>query len=396
MAAEFNMLRLFSFCFLLISFLISNAFLFSSEFIYLTYPGDPARSMAIHWLEKNLENRGLFYKRAGEEVWRQGAYLVSGFGENSLFRSVLNDLEPDTEYEFHLAGEEVLYRFRTLPKSVDRPIRIAIGGDAYKDLASYKKMNLQVASWSPDFVILGGDIAYANKGDQVTRWKAFFLEWQKSMHATDGRLIPLVAAVGNHEISSDFLKKKARGSYFLDLFPYLERGSYGTLDVLGKLTFFILDTGHIARIEGEQVNWLKERLKKTESAYKIAVYHEGAYPSVYAYKGKVPKLLRSVWCPLFEEYGLLAAFENHNHAFKRTFPIKEEKVDPKGVVYIGDGCWSVSPRKTKKQWYLDVSKSVSSFSLLTISKEGIDIQSINNKGEVFDKWMPKQTVPTSF
>ena len=383
------------FSFLLITILFLNTLLFSSECIYLTYPGDPSHSMAIHWLEtKALKNSKVTYKSLESDSWSSGPINSSEFGDYILMRSVLNNLEPDTDYEFYLDEETLHHRFRTLPKCLDRPLRIAIGGDAYKELSRYKKTNLQVAGLSPDFVILGGDIAYANKGNEVTRWRTFFLEWQKTMRTKEGRMIPLMAAVGNHEISSGLFKKKDKRNFFLDLFPYLEKGSYGTLDVAGKLSFFLLDTGHISPINGEQVTWLKDRLEKKEERYKIAVYHEGAYPSVYSYKGKGPTLIRNSWSPLFEEYGVLAAFENHNHAFKRTYPIKGEKVDPRGVTYIGAGCWSVSPRKTKKNlWYIDVAKTVSCFSMLTLSKEGVDIESINNKGVVFDKWMPKQEVP---
>jgi len=36
------------------------------------------------------------------------------------------------------------------------------------------------------------------------------------------------------------------------------------------------------------------------------------------------------------------AMENHVHSFKRTYPIKQGKINTEeGIVYIGDGSWAV-------------------------------------------------------
>lgn len=43
--------------------------------------------------------------------------------------------------------------------------------------------------------------------------------------------------------------------------------------------------------------------------------------------------------PLFEEYELTAAFENHDHTYKRTHRIRDGWWIPRGVLYLGDGAW---------------------------------------------------------
>lgn len=49
------------------------------------------------------------------------------------------------------------------------------------------------------------------------------------------------------------------------------------------------------------------------------------------------------WVPLFDEYRVQIAFENHVHELKRTVPLYgNEETDPnKGTVYLGDGAWGV-------------------------------------------------------
>ena len=44
---------------------------------------------------------------------------------------------------------------------------------------------------------------------------------------------------------------------------------------------------------------------------------------------------------MFDNYGIIAAFENHVHQYKRTFPLKNDSIDPKGTVYFGDGSLGV-------------------------------------------------------
>ena len=41
--------------------------------------------------------------------------------------------------------------------------------------------------------------------------------------------------------------------------------------------------------------------------------------------------------PLFDNYHLTAAFEHHDHAFKRTHLLRANQTDPGGTLYLGDG-----------------------------------------------------------
>jgi hypothetical protein len=52
------------------------------------------------------------------------------------------------------------------------------------------------------------------------------------------------------------------------------------------------------------------------------VYHVPGYPSVRAFDGATSAQVREHWAPLFERAGVRVAFENHDHAYKRTHPIR--------------------------------------------------------------------------
>jgi hypothetical protein len=362
-------------------------FLFAVEALYLTYPDNPCNSIAIHWIEKaGTKSQEVLYRKASDVSWVQASSDTEILeGKYVLSKCVLNNLEKDTQYFFRLTEEIQEYSFTTLYEKIDIPLVIAIGGDAYQKAGPYREMNQQVANKSPDFVILAGDIAYANQGNAIERWVDFFRIWYETMRMPRGDLIPLVVTVGNHDILP---KKKASEQLFLNFFPYLEKGSYGLLEVNKNACFFLLDTGHIAPIEGRQTEWLKQAFEnKKDTQYKIPVYHIAAYPSIYKYEKENSALIRNCWCPLFDLYNVFVAFENHNHAFKRTVPICKGEQNSAGVVYIGDGCWSADVRKkTDTRWYLEKRISTHAFSLLTLTDNELMVESFNNKGALIDSW----------
>ncbi|HZY31932.1 MAG TPA: hypothetical protein VFF86_09870 [Candidatus Methylomirabilis sp.] len=83
--------------------------------------------------------------------------------------------------------------------------------------------------------------------------------------------------------------------------------------------------------------------------------------------------------------GVDVAFEHHDHIYKRTHPIRADKVDPRGVVYLGGGAWGVVPRKPLEKWYLAKTVSTLHFVLVTIDAQGRSFLAIDSKGQVIDR-----------
>ena len=87
--------------------------------------------------------------------------------------------------------------------------------------------------------------------------------------------------------------------------------------------------------------------------------------------------------------GVKLAFENHDHAYKRTFPIKNNKIDREGIVYIGDGSWGTRPRevhKLEETWYLQKAQSIRAFTLVTLQGSYFNILSIDEDGNLIDSY----------
>lgn len=362
--------------------------------LYLTWQHDPTSTMMIHWHTPQDARAQVTYRPFGQKKWEQQEGMSVHLPDTRVrvHTVELVDLIPDTEYEFRI--DEQIYRFRTLPATLSRTVRFVVGGDAYFNLDAFRRMNAQIAALNPEFVIVGGDIAYTcgisswfmNPRSPMQRWHVFFREWKKNLVTRDGRLIPLLPVVGNHDVRGSSLDKPQECHLFYELFAFTRPGiAFRTIDAGDYLSLFLLDTEHSSPVGGMQANWLKTALAERENrTYKIAAYHIGAYPSCYAYDGEIPRKIRQLWSPLFERYHLSVAFEHHNHAYKRTYPIKKQRIDPDGVVYMGDGSWGVSSRKTKDMWYLSQRKSINAACLVTLSPEVAEIETISIDGDTID------------
>ena len=65
--------------------------------------------------------------------------------------------------------------------------------------------SVAAAATDPAFALIGGDLAYANGwGPCYLKWDAWLQQWEDNMRTPDGRLIPLLTAIGNHETSTFF------------------------------------------------------------------------------------------------------------------------------------------------------------------------------------------------
>jgi len=88
---------------------------------------------------------------------------------------------------------------------------------------------------------------------------------------------------------------------------------------------------------------------------------------------------------------LKLVFEKHDHAYKRTHPIRNGKINPNGIVYVGDGAWGtetriIGDRQDYDAWYIAEAASVRHFILLTLHGTQRHMKMISSKGEVIDEF----------
>lgn len=374
--------------------------------IFVTWDGDPATTVSVDWhLASGSDIPSVEVRGPGLATWSryQGSTIAFPFSSRRVRRARIGGLVPDAVYELRFGGSRI-YKYRTMPARLTRPIRFAAGGDTQAGETTFGPMNRIAASRDVDFVLLGGDLAYSN-GDPrlVAREEAWYETVTRTLVTRDGRLIPVIAAIGNHEVfsSRDTSEATARmmretgvrlgdSPYYTALHAHARRRQYSVIDVGDYLSLVLLNTGHTAPVEGAQTAWLQDALRQRPTVrYVFPIYHVPGYPSVRVFEGSTSMLVREHWAPLFERFGVRVAFENHDHAYKRTYPIKGGRRDSTGVVYIGDGAWGAVPRpigrdRTEPAWYLETAKSTNHAIFVTLDARAARFEMVDTMGVRFD------------
>jgi hypothetical protein len=217
-----------------------------------------------------------------------------------------------------------------------------------------------------------------------------------SLISEDGRVVPLILGIGNHETltgsysrSDDFEQtnewRQKQAPYFYSLFAFPGQPGYNVLDFGNYLTMISLNTDHINPVDGQQAAWLERVLsERTDVPHVFPYYHVPAYPAHLNSAGLTHTRIREFWVPLFEKYGVRAAFENHDHAYKRTYQIRNGRVDPTGITYIGDGAWGRGPRSgnSKDEWYIKKFSAEYHAVIVTIQGNHQHFLMVNDKCEI--------------
>ncbi len=389
------------FILLLIPFMLFGA----PQAVYLTYGGPPESSMSVQWISDiNQTSNVLTLEHEGKSYTFQGTSMILPTDTTYLVHKVnLTDLKSDTLYQFKLQ-DKGYYKFKTMPKSLSREVTFVFGGDFYHDtLELLTRVNQIAAKKNPDFALIGGDIAYASNvfsfmPENTKRWIDWITTYSATMIRDDGTMIPLLPVIGNHDVNGRYSQTPKQAETFYTLFSTLPGPQgYALVDFSNYLSIFLLDSGHTHAIDGAQTAWLNEELSKREGQkYKIALYHVPAYPSCRKLTARMSPEVREHWVPLFEKYHLTAALENHDHCYKRTYPLIGGKaVDKGGVVYIGDGGWGVEKPRTPKNKeeipFIEKTVSKTQFGFAKVTNEALFFEAIDKDGVIFDTF----SIPSS-
>ena len=394
--------------------LVSLSFLLQAEddlsTLLLVWQRDPSTTMTLQWIHTDGEARP-----RNLHVWADGSdepttlnvppIPLNAWRGHHLHRIEVTNLHPDTLYRFRVHDHDRVFSFRTLPDTLKRPIRIAIGGDMLHRREWMDAVNRQVARHDIDFLIIGGDFAYADaREERLDRWDDWFASLHETLLLPGDRILPIVAAIGNHEVQrgyfhhhDDFEDSDAWrlrvAPYFYQLFAFPSHPGYDVLDVGDYLSLILLDSDHTQPVAGAQTEWLAETLTARAAGRRhlVPVYHIPAWPSHRPFGLGTSAAIREHWVPLFEQHGVQVAFEHHDHTYKRTHPLRANAIHPeRGITYVGDGAWGVGTRPVhdpEETWYLKRAESVHHFILMTLTPEGpLTFQAIRETGEVVDRW----------
>ena len=146
---------------------------------------------------------------------------IPGLDDRFVHRAELTDLAPGGVVHLVVGdpqrGISREYRVRTIPHD-GRPLRCVTGRDMGTE-ARTRQLLRHAARTDPDFVLIGGDVAYGNgRPEHVDRWDTWLTYWCEEMVRSDGCSIPLVLAIGNHEVDGSYGQSQDHAPFYFGLF----------------------------------------------------------------------------------------------------------------------------------------------------------------------------------
>ena len=357
----------------------------------LIWHDNPATSATLSWntAEAGKVHRVHLRAEGAEEATIVNATRNDRYSAQSpqlhYHHARLTDLTPGTKYHVEIESDgrrsPPMY-FVTAPIE-DMPISILFGADSRSGLKERREMNAMLAqlvteSYQPDRAPI---LAFAHGGDFIVRgsrldqWSQWMSDHELTVGA-DGRLLPIIPARGNHDT----------GELFNQVFDFPAKDeNYYAVDLGPQVRLVTLNTE--TSIAGKQLDWLKAELAASRPKYRwlFAQYHRPAFPAV-----KNPQTNLIYWVPEFEEYDVDLVCEGDGHVIKRTPPIRDNRIDPTGVVYIGEGGLGVGQRTPKEgRWYLQEPQAKFGrghhVQVLTFDREKLTYRVVLMGGEVFDQ-----------
>ncbi|HYC76455.1 MAG TPA: metallophosphoesterase family protein [Planctomycetota bacterium] len=293
------------------------------EQVRIAFGEDPRTTMRVAWCVDSrptaprLRDPGVVVRRvdapAATERRVDGERRFYPQETFAPWEATLAGLAPGALYEYRVEGAHGATgwsRFRTAPAGPE-PFTFVAFGDHGVSAAS-ERLAARVAEEAPAFVLLLGDLAYAN-GDQRI-WDAYGRMLDPFFRGT-----PLMAAVGNHEYETyggvDIGTEAYRARFALpgDEHDYV-------FDYAG-VRFVVVDgtqalrPSHLERLDRTLAEARRDGVRRL-----IVAQHYPHFGSASGRGLNVPLL--QAQGPLFERHRVDLVLNGHDHFYERTFPIR--------------------------------------------------------------------------
>ncbi len=314
--------------------------------IVLTWQNSPQETMSMTWWTEEEEDSFIYYTsddgaERDEFEMTQANTWTAEEAEDWIHGGEITGLEPDTEYRaFVTTGDEYSekFTFQTAPED-SREINFIAGGDSRTNIEDRREINRRAAELEPEFVLFAGDLV---ESPNITeeKWQSWVRDWSQLMVTEEGRRIPVIPAVGNHEIDgASYHASREEVPFYFDSFLLPGNEKYFTLDYGPDLTLLTLDSDHTSEVyDSPQYDWLNKTLPAIESDWIVTQYHVPGWTSQRPVYYDTARRIRDHWVPLFEEHGVDMVNEAHDHTYKvteRIDGVSEFRADMAGWIEEG-------------------------------------------------------------
>lgn len=307
----------------------------------------------------------------------------------------LNDLKHDTQYLYRLGNEEngwsEWFYFKTASSTI-KPFSFIYVGDAQNDLKSkWSHIIRKAYAKNPEakFIIHAGDLI--NRANTDKEWG----EWFYSLGFIS-TTIPTIPTPGNHEYFRDDNKILTLDPHWKAQFSLPENGPSEVKESVYYIDYqntriISLDSQRIILDENsrtKQLKWLETVLKNNKQTWTILTLH---HPFFSTAKNRDNKVLKDLFKPLLEKYGVDLVLQGHDHTYSRGIDREySNNLKNIGPVYL----LSVSGPKMYKieseEWMQHKGENLQLFQVIEVDNQKLLFKSYKSNGDLFDSFTIKK------
>lgn len=254
-----------------------------------------------------------------------------------------------------------------LSKSYHDKFTFCIVGDSGNGSIHQYNIAHEMSKYSPKFILHTGDVVY--KWGREEKYEDHFIKPYKKFILNNILFYP---AIGNHDYYDKY------GQAFFSYFSYLPNRYYQLRTE--PLDIFALDSNTLIKrgIDLAQISWLESRLKESNKKWKVVYLHHLIFSSG---QNGDNKILIEALKEILEREGVNLVISGHDHDYERIRVIH-------GVRYIvsGGGGGKLREQKILNHPYSEIFLSKYHFLNLNVNKSHIDIQVIDEFGDLIDSF----------
>jgi hypothetical protein len=344
------------------------------RFIHLSWQHDPATTITIMWrtdpsVTETVVEYGLTPEYGRTATGTRISYTA--LRQEIVWHVVeLTDLAPNTTYHYRCGAPgywSADYTFTTAPASDDTvsQFTFAVIGDTQGGYKVMKQIFATLKERGVRFILMTGDFTDGAGQMEFDMW----FEAAGDVLA----YIPFMPCHGNHEM--------LRNTYF-DQFALPGNEKWFSYDY-GPIHFVHLFSQN-EEYALQQRGWLLKDLRSTARPWKIALAHHPAYNS--GTQHGCTSYVLDHWVDIFERCILDIYFAGHEHIYERTWPIRQNRIDGDGVVYVITGSAGAQYREPGKAWWTAVSDTGYCYILVDVTWSRLTITAYNLDGKIIDKF----------
>jgi hypothetical protein len=371
------------------------------------------KGMVVHWHREETSDT-LHYRVEGTSTWSTQASTTKEYPhrDETIHKVVLDDLEPDTAYEFRFdgEGESDIQKFKVPPRFEPESYKVAILSDhqrwASVNDSVFRKITSNIADDEPNLVVFNGDILAckgAETSTMMNSWATFLGILSDDFVTPSGYKLPVIFTIGNHDSLPDSLDQGGESRPPNNLFRFTHciwddvdpnyNGGYGFLTCGDWLLVLVLDTHHHNAIQ-PQTAWLKGLYERFGNRFKYVfpIQHIHPFPSFrnFDMEGQEHYTtaafeLRDKIHKIYQDFGVRYVSVAHEHVWSISPPLyipdsisvaTEEDTEiavapdhPRAIRYVGGGACHSSVVRDKpegERWWIEDSLGVANFWTLVL------------------------------